>query len=195
MITKLEFKRQLFHIFLGVSIVLLVYFNIIGYKFLFCLFIAGVLLSLVCMRCKVPGVHTILEALDRKNDMKTMPGKGAVFYALGSAFAVLLFEKNTAMASIMILALGDSVSRLAGPYGYLKHPYNSEKFVEGIILGAVAAFFGAAAFVPWREAAAASGIAMFVEGIDLRIGGFKIDDNLTIPLISGYVITAVTAFF
>jgi len=38
------------------------------------------------------------------------------------------------MASVMILALGDSVSRFVGPYGYLKHPFIMKNFLKGLLL-------------------------------------------------------------
>jgi dolichol kinase len=38
------------------------------------------------------------------------------------------------------------------------------------------------------EAIVASFFAMWLEGIDLRLLKFKIDDNMTIPLIAGFVI-------
>ena len=103
-------------------------------------------------------------------------------------------KKNIAMAAIMILALGDSVSRLVGPYGYLKHPFHSEKFLEGMIAGAAAGFLGALIFVSWLEALLASIIAMLIESIDLELNNFKIDDNLMIPVVAGGVIWAVRSF-
>jgi len=188
MLTKLEIRRQLAHIALGTSIVLLLFFGIINALVLAAVFLIGALLSFTSKYKKVPVVHNLLTFFDREKDITTFPGKGAIFYILGSFLAVLLFPEDIAMASIMILALGDSVSRLVGPYGYLKHPFHSEKFLEGIIAGALAAFFGALFFVPWTHALAASIIAMLIEGIDIKIRGFKIDDNLTIPLVSGLVI-------
>ncbi len=149
MITKLELKRQVFHIFLGIGIVTLIYFDVIGYLFLMGLFLIGIIISFASKRYKIPGIYKLLIKFDRKKDIKTLPGRGALFYILGCAISVLLFEKNIALASIMILAFGDSVSRLVGPYGYLKHPFHSEKFLEGLIAGAIAAFLAALMFVTW----------------------------------------------
>ena len=91
----------------------------------------------------------------------------------------------------MILAFGDSVSRLVGPYGYLKHPFHNEKFFEGVIAGALAGFIGALFFVSWLPALIASSVSMLIEGIDLEIKKFKIDDNLMIPIVAGAVIRII----
>lgn len=195
MITKLELKRQLFHILCGIVIVLLLEFDLINYVGLFIAFVIGLSISLISRNHKIPVINMFLKTFDRKKDLKEFPGKGAVFYILGSFFAVLFFEKDIAMASILILALGDSISRLVGPYGYLKHPFHNEKFLEGILAGAIAAFLGAIIFVNWVLALSASITAMIIEGIDLRIKNFKIDDNLLIPVISGLVMWLIRLTF
>ncbi len=195
MITKLEIKRQLVHIFLGITIVLLLRFDLINVVFLFILTIFGFALSFLSRIRHIPIIYGLLKKFDREKDLKTFPGKGVVFYVFGAFLAVLLFPKNVAMASIMILALGDSVSRLVGPYGYLKHPFHSEKFLEGVLAGALAAFLGALLFISWIPAAAASIVAMLLEGIDWEIKGFRVDDNLMIPLVAGGVIWLLMLFF
>ena len=191
MLTKLEIKRQAFHLFLGFFIVLLLYFDLINYIFLLILFIVGLALSLSSRKFNIPIIYKFLNTFDREKDLEAFPGKGAVFYILGAFLVVLIFPKNIALASIMILTLGDSVSRLVGPYGYLKHPFHNEKFFEGVIAGSIAGFLGALFFVSWLPALLASTIAMLIEGLDLRIKNFKIDDNLLIPLVAGVVIWVV----
>lgn len=194
MLTKLEIKRQAFHIFLGIFIVLLLYFNFIDYLFLLILFIVGLILSLSSKRFQIPLIHNFLKTFDREKDLEELPGKGAIFYILGAFLVVLIFPKDIAMASIMILAFGDSVSRLVGPYGYLKHPFHNEKFLEGAVAGAIAGFIGALFFVPWLPALIASTVSMLIEGIDLRIKNFKIDDNLLIPVVAGVVMYSFSIF-
>jgi len=191
MLTKLEVKRQSMHILLGIVLVLLLSFDLINAVFLFILFIIGLILSLSSKKLNIPIIHQFLKTFDREKDIEKFPGKGAVFYVLGAFLVVLIFPKNVALASIMVLALGDSVSRLIGPYGYLKHPFHNEKFIEGAIAGTIAGFFGALLFVSWLPALLASIAAMLLEGPELKIKGFKIDDNLTIPLVSGFLMWAV----
>ena len=188
MLTKLEVKRQLMHIFVGVVMVLLLYFNLLNALILLIIVIAGFILSFLSRKFKIPIIYSFLKNFDRKGDIQKFPGKGLVFYVLGSFLAVLFFPREIAMASIIILALGDSVSRLVGPYGYLRHPFHSEKFLEGVIAGAFAATLGAMFFVNFVQAFFASSITMLIEGIDLEIKNFKVDDNLMIPVVAGFVI-------
>ena len=132
-----------------------------------------------------------IPSKSQKKDIEEFPGKGAIFYFLGAFLVVFIFPKDIAMASIMVLALGDSVSRLVGPYGYLKHPFTNTKFFEGVIAGTTAAFFGALFFVPWILAFIGSLVSMLLEGLDLRIRGFKIDDNLLIPIVAAVVMQSI----
>lgn len=195
MLTKLEVKRQLMHIFLGITIVLLINFNIINTFFLFFILLIGIVFSLLSKKFHIPVIYGFLKIFDREKDLEKFPGKGAVFYVLGVFIVILVFPKNIALASIMILALGDSASRLVGPYGYLKHPFHNTKFFEGVIAGAIAGFFGALFFVSWPLALLASSVSMIVEGIDLEIKNFKIDDNLLIPIVAATIMQSITVFF
>lgn len=194
MLTPLEIKRQLIHIFSGIILVLLLNFNLINATILFIIFIIGLILSLSSKKFHIPVIYSFLKIFDRKKDLEELPGKGAIFYVLGTFLVVLIFPKDIAMASIMILALGDSLSRLVGPYGYLKHPFHNEKFFEGAIAGAIAGFLGALFFVPWILALLGSLVSMLLEGLDLKIKTFKIDDNLLIPLVAAVVMESVKIF-
>jgi len=195
MLTKLEIKRQIMHIIFGISIVILLNYNLINAIYLFILFIFGLILSFLSTKIKIPVIYQFLKTFDREKDIEKFPGKGAIFYVLGAFIVVLIFPKEIAMASIIILALGDSVSRLVGPYGYLKHPFHNEKFFEGVIAGALAGFLGALYFVSWLPALIASSVSMLIEGIDLEIKNFKIDDNLMIPIVAGVVIWVIQILF
>ena len=190
---SLEIRRQTFHICYGISIVILLYFEFINSYVLLAMFLVGLMLSFMARKKEdLPLISAFLKKFGRKEELATLPGKGMIFYTLGSFIAVAFFPKNIALASIMILALGDATSRLVGPYGYLKHPFHSDKFIEGIIAGAIAAFLGALFFVPLSQALFASVISMFIESLDIKVRGFKIDDNLMIPIASA-VVMHVTA--
>ena len=96
------------------------------------------------------------------------------------------------MASIMVLALGDSISHLYGlHYGKTKHPFSKTKFLEGTIAGIIFGFIGAFVFLPWWEALLASLAAMIVEAIEIKIGTQQVDDNLIVPFVAGAVVWIV----
>lgn len=101
----------------------------------------------------------------------------------------MIFDKSIAMASIIICALGDSLSHLVGKWvGRVKHPFSNTKFIEGHIVGAIIGALGAMLFVSPLTALVAASIAMFVEGIDIEFRmSWILDDNLVVPLTAGIV--------
>lgn len=191
MIDKLELRRQIFHICSGLVIVLLLYFDILNRLILFVITIVAILLSLLSRKIKIPVLDWFLKKFEREENLKRFPGKGVVFYLTGAFVVVSLFEKDIAMAAIMILALGDSISHLAGRFGGIKHPFSGKKFFEGAIAGVIAGFLGALLFVVWYEALLASLFAMTAEGLELRLGMQKVDDNIVIPIVAAFVIWVV----
>lgn len=190
-INEFELNRQLFHIFLGVLLVILLLYDLIDKKIILITLALGLILSYLIKntKTKVPIIHFLLQTFERKSDIEKLPGKGVIFYFIGTSISLFLFPKETAMASIMILALGDSVSHLYGiHYGRIKHPLSKTKFLEGTIAGLVAGFTGALFFVKPIEALLASSAAMIVEAIEIKIGTEQVDDNLIMPVVAGAMV-------
>ena len=184
-INKFELNRQIFHIFLGIAIVFLLKFGLIGKGIMPALIILGLFLSYLSTKIKIPVIWLLLQKFEREEKNK-FPGKGMIFYFMGAYFALLLFSKEIAMASIMVLALGDSISHLYGlHFGRIKHPLSKTKFIEGTVAGFAAGFLGALVFLPWQEAFLASFAAMTAEAIEIKIGAKQVDDNLIMPLVAG----------
>ena len=129
---------------------------------------------------------------ERKEELRKFPGKGVIFYFIGVYISLLLFSKDIAMASIMVLAFGDSISHIYGlHYGKIKHPLSKTKFLEGTVVGFAAGFVGALFFLPWREAFFASLVAMIVEAVEIKIGTEQVDDNLIVPFVAGAAVWVV----
>ncbi len=188
MLSALENRRQIVHLLGGVLYVVLIYFDILTVYVAAALIGAYILLSLIFKKYKIPILYDILKQLDRPKDLKTFPIKGNVWYAVGVFISLLIFPKDVAMASLIILALGDSIAPLIGQYGKLKHPFNKKKYIEGSIAGAIAGFLGALIFVSWYVALPAAVAAMIAEGVGLKVGRKPVDDNIIIPFVAGVVI-------
>jgi len=188
---KLEIKRQPFHILLGFLLIALIYHDLLNPLALLAIIIIIIISSLYIRKTKPKTVYSLLSFIERKENLEKFPGKGLIAYLTGTLLVLVLFEKDIAMASIMILALGDAFSRLIGPFGKIRHPLNNTKFLEGVIVGIIAASLGAWLFVRPSEAITASFFAMLIEGFDIKLFKHKIDDNLIIPLIAGIVIWLV----
>ncbi len=118
-----------------------------------------------------------------------------VFFVIGAFISILIFEKNIAIAAIFMLAIGDAVSGMAGTVLNADNPELYENrmkrplvmlvmFVTCLIIGWLAlhslpvAVFGAIG-------------ATIADGVPLRVYEITIDDNLTIPLFSGMLMSFV----
>ncbi|MBI2549727.1 phosphatase PAP2 family protein [Candidatus Woesearchaeota archaeon] len=138
-----------------------------------------------------------LELVERKEELRRFPGMGAITLFLGSGITAAIFRQE-AVAAIIILAIGDSVSHLAGRLiGRMKHkrPFIEEKMVEGTVVGFVFAAAAAATILPAWMAILAAAAGMAVEAMHVKILGKRIDDNLTVPLVAAAVIWGIKYLF
>lgn len=189
---EFESKRKIFHIAMGLLLVLLLKFGILGWLGLLFLAVSAAICSVISRKYPIPIIHDILNLLEREEDIKAFPAKGLVFYLAGAFLVVAFFPRDIALASIMVLALGDSVSHIFGSkFGRIYHPLTNKKFLEGMIAGIIAGFLGALFFVSWHEALIAALFAMFAEGIEIKVGAEEVDDNLVVPLAAAVSIWAV----
>ncbi|MBS3097898.1 hypothetical protein J4209_03845 [Candidatus Woesearchaeota archaeon] len=194
--TKLEIKRQLFHIFFGILILVLINFDVLTPLILLIFIIIGIFISLISKKFKIPLIYWFLQNFEREENIRKFPGRGVIYYLIGSLIVVGFFRKDVALASIAILALGDSISHLVGRFkGAIKHPFTDKKFLEGALAGMIAAFVGSVLFVPPIEAAIASIFAMMAEGLDIGIGLRKVDDNIIVPVVAAISVWLFRLFF
>lgn len=112
-----------------------------------------------------------------------------VFFVVSAFLSILLFEKRIAIAAILMLTFGDTVSALAGavltsgqpdPHGKrLKPPgVMLAMFLTSLLIGLLVLSPGLAAVL------GASG-ATIADGVPLQVRRVPVNDNLTIPLVSG----------
>ena len=197
MLTLKEFKRKLVHIALGAIIVTTYYYNLLSPLALLLLITAGIMSSLISKRINLPIFSEFINWFERDEVKQSFPGRGLIFFLVGSLLAIQLFEKNIALAAIMVLTLGDSFSHIiGGKYGRLKNIFNlrSKKLFEGTLAGSLAGFLGALIFVPFPEAFLGSFAAMIAEVIEIDLNQKSVDDNIVVPLIAGTVMYLVAKF-
>lgn len=185
----LEIRRQSAHLFFGFAIASLLFLQIIDAYFLGGLFFIVLGLSLLSKKTRIPGFYGFLEIFERKKDIRSFPGKGLLFFVLGAFLVAALFSVLIAVASVLILAFGDSMSHIFGRhFGKIKTPFHKKKHIEGSIFGLVLSALAASFFVPFPHAFLASLVAMILEFPTIRIGKIKLDDNLIIPLAAGFTL-------
>ena len=193
---NVEINRKLLHMSLGVVLVALLMFGVVEKEHLLGLLAIMLITSILSVKYDIPVIGWLLRNFEREQYVKKFPGRGFIFYLVGSLLVLAFFPMDIAMPAILVLAFADSIGHLFGiRYGKRKHPYVKTKFVEGWIAGLIAGFVAAFVFVPWHEALAASFFAMLVEGIEVKIGAEEVDDNLIIPLVAAIAIWSVRYFF
>ena len=197
MLTQRELHRKLFHLIMGVVTVALIYYEILSAFAIFLIIIVGILLSFLTKRVRLPIISLFVDHFERDTQKSSFPGRGAIFFFVGALLALKLFDKNIALASIMVLTLGDSISHMVGAqYGKMRNIFNgdSNKLLEGTLAGTIVGFLGALIFVPVPEAFLGCLAAMIAEVMKIDFKEKIIDDNMIIPLVAGTVMLLVGKF-
>jgi dolichol kinase/membrane-associated phospholipid phosphatase len=191
---ELELRRQLLHLIVGTILIILFISQLLTKEILLVVTLIGIFLSILCRFKNLPLITKVLNIFERDHDINTFPGKGVVFMFLGTTITFYVFPPHIAMASLTILTIGDSLTHMVGKYlGSIKTPLNSHKNIEGFIMGALFSALFAAFFVPFPYALIASFIVMFIELLTVKIGKYKIDDNLYLTIISGFILFTLMA--
>lgn len=125
-----------------------------------------------------------MNTFERPENRKTFPGKGPIFFVLGSIIVVYFFPLKIALASIIILTLGDALSHIFGKL-LSRRTYKYLKSVEGTIAGVAFSFFGALLFVNVFAAFFGSLLSITLETLKIDF----IDDNLLVPVTAALIMS------
>ncbi|WP_436346229.1 dolichol kinase [Natronorubrum sp. FCH18a] len=137
-------------------------------------------IGLEFLRLQVGLDWQLYDKLTRDYEQNQFAGYG--YYMVSMTVAVLLFEPQIALPAMLMLAIGDPISGAVSD--------DSLKFVKGpkvLVTMFVVSAIIAAPFLyehPLAVLAAAVG-ATIADGVKLRLGGYIVDDNLTIPIYAG----------
>ena len=148
--------------------------------------LSGVALIVEFSRFRIPDLNRLLvgwlKPLLKETEDRRITG--ATYIALSALVAFLFFDKPVAVAALFFLSLGDPAAALVGRrMGGIrilgKSPFGSLAFLVVALL--MSGLLSLTDVVPlhWALALGAS-VAALVE-----LAPFQVDDNLTVPLISG----------
>ncbi|MBT3985601.1 hypothetical protein HOD38_05890 [archaeon] len=182
-LTGLELRRQLLHMTFGIVLIALLYFGIINNYHMVAILLGGLLVSKLCTLRRIPLASWVMDRFERKEFRTTFPGKGPIFFMIGSIIVLFLFPLNIALAAMVILSVGDAISHIAGKL-LCKRTYKHLKSVEGTVVAIIASFFGVLIFVNFFAALAGTCLTLFFE--DLKLG---IEDNLFIPIVAAIIMS------
>lgn len=190
MFHQLEIRRQLLHLTYGPILVALHYYGWLNLQILIGIIIGGSFMSFMIKQQKMTPVRWLLGYFERDHHMENFPGRGVLFFTIGSFLALWLFPIPAAYAGILMLSAGDAVSNLIGRHhGRIRTKLNPNKYFEGTLVGILVSIPIAYFFVPNLAAAiSASCLAMFLEMPSIRLFGFEIDDNLIIPIAASFTL-------
>lgn len=155
---------------------------------------------------RLSGKLRLPEILLRPHENKQVAAY--IYFQLAALISIFAFEKTIAIAAILMLALGDTASGLAGALmegGNVRH--SRQRFIIKplpimTVMFAVCVMIGILLqYLPLAPDMNSISFGVFVIGalgatlgdaIPLRIQGRPIDDNLMIPILSGVFMTIVT---
>jgi dolichol kinase len=187
-----EILRQGAHIVYGLFILVGLWYDIFIWPMFLFLIAFGVILSmLLAQKVHIPIVSFIANYLERDSEKRGFRAQGFLAFNLGCLLVVLLFSKEIALASIAMLTFGDAFATLIGVQGRMRYVFNVKKTVEGIIAGGLTGGIAASLFIPWQISFMLSFLIFAIEALDLRLFGWKIDDNLFLPLLTGLLLVLV----
>ena len=188
-----EIQRKFTH-FIGLVIPIL--YHYIDGKLLVVGILALITCSLLCfelLRYVFPDfgslflrfVSPILRSHEKQGKLL-----GSTYFMVGSLFSIILFPQEIAIASITFLVLGDLFAAIIGKkWGRIK--IFCGKSFEGSLACFVICFFVSVFFIRIKPVVGLLGatVATIFELIPIGI-----DDNLTMPLTSGFVMWAIASW-
>lgn len=181
-----EVLRKLVHL---LEVPLLLVYSIVRYYFgeqVGILFLTAVLIILLEIeyirleyKLKLPEVIDILRNHERDNIA------GNIFFTVANIICFAAFEYRIALTALLLTVFGDMMSALVGRWiGRIKiyRKKTLEGFLAGLLInGIVAALLlnGPSLIIVW--------VAMAITASIVELFTGKLDDNLTVPLASGFV--------
>ncbi len=140
-------------------------------------------------RFSVPGLNRLFFRLFRPfaSPREARGVASSSWYIAGCFLAVAVFPREVAVASILVLALADSVASYVGRR-WGRRPFGTGS-VEGSTVFFLVAFLILAPMAGWGVAILVAGITALVERTP-----WPLDDNLTVPLTTGLLLWSLLPF-
>ena len=184
--------RRLFHLVAASSIPIVAIFSSFTVMVALMASLSGAALLTEVARFRLPDLNQRLVGWLRPllKDTEDRRVTGASYIALSSLVCFLAFDKQIAITALLFLSLGDPAaalvgSRMGGFRFFGKSPWGTLAFVAVSL--ATLGVISATDVVSFHWGLVVGAV---VAGI-VELGPSIVDDNLTIPLISGAVITAL----
>lgn len=138
----------------------------------------------------------IMGPLMRRSEKEGM--SGLPFYALGCSLSLYFYERDIAILSIMFLVFSDPISSFFGVL-YGKDKILPNKSLQGAVAGfftcyLISLFYAMNTATIGTHLLTYSIVAGIIGSSSELISAFNVDDNLTIPVLSGLGMTLLNHF-
>lgn len=195
--SDLHLLRKLWHISTG-SIGLFVFISSAESQrfwafFILAIAVAGFLIDFIRYRILFVNrlVLTLMGPLMRRSEREGV--SGLPFYALGVSLSLFFYTKDIAIVSCMFLVFSDPLSSFFGVL-YGKDKILPNKSLQGAVAGfftcyLITLFYAMNTTTLGTHLLVFSIVAGVIGAASELISAFNIDDNLTIPVLSGLGIT------
>ncbi len=182
---NVNLRRKIVHLFYGFILVFLLDFNILTTQrfLLVVLFWTGLVLASIFWLPK--PISSIVLYFERDKSPRVL-AYGPFIFTIGSFVAYLVFPKPIAIASIINLAVGDSINALVG-----YHFKGNGKRIEASLAALFATALISLQYVSLARATAGAMVTAIIEFTEPKIGKRKLNDNALIPLLSGLAMKLV----
>lgn len=152
------------------------------------IFVVLVKLEYLRIEYGVP-VPKVFRFLMRKREEKNF--SGIIYFTISIIICFAIFDYTIAIVSLLFVAFGDFSSALFG-IAFGKKKLRKNKTYVGFVAGLVANFMVAAFFLINQPILL---IPMVLTGSLVELTTHKLDDNLTIPVLSGFVGQMIAIIF
>ena len=201
--TDMHLLRKIWHIAWGMAAISLYYVSNVDLIYFgwaaFGMAIAGFLLDFARLNNEDFNrlALRVLGPIMRKSEVDGF--SGLPFYALGAALTIFLFRPEIALLSILFLVIADPVASFIG-VNYGREKILPNKSLQGTVACFFACYLITLVFIsemqiPSFNLLAFSILAGIVGTVSELTSAFNIDDNLTIPVISGAGLSVLNYIF
>lgn len=201
--SDLHLLRKIWHIACGVGALYIYYssgLELVEWgKVAIIISLAGFALDFIRLKNKSFNKFALklLGPLMRKSEADSF--SGLPFYALGVGLSILLYQDDIALLSIMFLVFADPIASLIG-IRYGKDKIMPNKSLQGTIACFLICYI--ITMIRTMDMNTSSVnilvfavLAGMIGALSEIMSAFNIDDNLTIPVISGAGLTVLNIFF
>lgn len=202
--SDLHINRKLWHIMWGATGLALFYAKIITLEFCiqftFLFAMSGFLLDYLRVKYAFLNNLIIKIAGPFMRESEKHGASGLPFYAIGVSLSLMFFSEKVALLSVFFLVFSDPIISLFGVL-YGKNKILPNKSLEGSLAGFFLCSFITALYVSLSTPDASPFkiiLFSFLGGVigttSEILSAFGVDDNLTIPLVSGFGLSVVNYF-